>query len=317
MLSTASSSIGVLIGSLPRESFYSSYWGKEYLLIRHARDHFSSLFSWEALSEVLSTHRFEFPRLRLLAGGKVAPPTQYMVERTDRRGNRFVTHSTQAVSRMMASGASLHITSINETWTPLAQFAAALESEVRGRVQVNVHAGYVATRGFHTHWDGHDVYAAQIQGSKRWRLFGFSEQAPYPVAPDEKRGAPSNESWEGVLGQGDMLYMPRGYWHATEGTNEPSLHLTFAVQHSTGLDFVQSLLELLKDDVTMRRDVSDDVFVSTVARDTYLSDIKAALLARMNGDSLQMYLDRYRASLGHSNQIRLVPTMEDDRATEP
>jgi ribosomal protein L16 Arg81 hydroxylase len=206
----------------------------------------------------------------------------------------------------------LHITSIGETWQPLAAFAAQLEPILGGRVQVNLHAGYAGSRGFHTHWDGHDVYAAQIDGRKKWRLFGFTEEAPLAVPPDAKRGGPINASWEGILGTGHTLYVPRGYWHATQFLDAPSLHLTFAVQHPTGIEFTRWLVERLARDATARKDIPLPLFEMSgsgaVAKEQYLSAFHDLLLRTLSQELMAEYLTEYRATLGKVNHVQLIPS---------
>lgn len=293
--------------------FLTRYWGRDYFIGHGDPDRFGSLFSWNALSKILSTHRFEFPRLRLLSGGRVAPPSQYMLSRVDRRGNPFVTHDAAAVGRLMARGAMLHITSIGETWPPLADFAASLERSLGGRVQVNLHAGFAGSRGFHAHWDGHDVYAAQIDGSKVWRLFGFTAEAPLAVPPDEKHGAPTKHVWEGIVGLGDMLYLPRGYWHATEYRADPSLHLTFAVQHATGLDFLQWLLPKLANSPAVRRDIPSHLIPELAQAPSVqqvVDGLQQQLLGAVTAGALTDYLNEYGAQLGTLNRVTLSPRTE-------
>lgn len=300
-----------LIAPLDTSEFFLRIWGREYFISQGDSARFSPLFSWAALSEILSTHRFDFPRLRLLSGGRVAPPAQYIVNKVDRRGNPYRTHDAKAVARMMRDGAVLHITSIGETWKPLADCAAQVELVLGARVQVNVHAGYAGSRGFHTHWDGHDVYATQIDGRKRWRLFGFTEDAPLAVPPDEKHDAPTRHCWEGVLGTGQVLYLPRGYWHATEYLDEPSLHLTFAVQHPTGIEFSQWLVGQLAREPKARRDIPIAIFdipdVGDAARERYIADLRDSVLRTISPESLASFLSEHRSVLGQTNHVRLEP----------
>jgi ribosomal protein L16 Arg81 hydroxylase len=303
-----------LIAPLDKRDFFLHYWGREYLISEGNADRFASLFSWDALGEILSTHRFDFPRLRLLSGGHVAPPVQYIVRKTDRRGNPYTTHDSDAVSRMLADGAMLHITSIGETWKPLAIFAAKLEPILGGKVQVNLHAGYAGSRGFHTHWDGHDVYAVQIDGCKKWRLFGFTEKAPLAVPPDQKGDAPTSRTWEGILGTGKMLYLPRGYWHATQFLDDPSLHLTFAVQHPTGIEFSRWLIEQLAQDLIARRDIPLPVFdmpdVGAAAREQYITEMRELVMRSFSPESIVKFLSEYRSTLGKTNHVQLTSQKE-------
>ena len=300
-----------LIKPVERRDFFLNYWGKNYLISDGNAARFGSVFSWDALSEILSTQRFDFPRIRLLSGGRVAPPAQYIVNKIDRRGNPYRTHDAKIVARMLSDGAMLHITSLGETWEPLAAFAAQLEPVLGGKVQINIHAGYAGSRGFHTHWDGHDVYAAQVDGSKKWRLFGFTEEAPLAVPPDEKHDAPKDHCWEGVLSKGQVLYLPRGYWHATQFLDEPSLHLTFAVQHPTGIDFLSWLAGELAQDASMRRDIPLAVFdmpdVGGVAKERYILQLRDYVLRSISPKAMDQFLSVYRAALGKTNHIQLEP----------
>jgi ribosomal protein L16 Arg81 hydroxylase len=170
-----------LITPISTSEFFSEYWGQRHLLSCAVPTRHAHLFSWEALSEILSFHRFDSPRLRLFRGGRLIPADSYIRATADRRGNRYWVHDAKAVESFLAQGALLHITSIGETWAPLNTAAAQLEHDLCARVQVNLHAGYASSKkGFHTHWDGHDVYAVQLAGRKKWRVFGFTEEAPLP-----------------------------------------------------------------------------------------------------------------------------------------
>lgn len=304
----------ILIAPFDRGEFFLQHWGKEYLITEGRSDRFAPLFSWGALSEILSTHRFDFPRLRLLSGGRVASPTQYIIQKYDRRGNPYITHDSAAVSRMLQDGAMLHITSIGETWKPLASFAAKLELVLGGKVQVNLHAGYAGSRGFHTHWDGHDVYAVQIDGCKEWRLFGFTEEAPLAVPPEEKHGAPINHVWEGILSTGQMLYLPRGYWHATRFLDDPSLHLTFAVQHPTGIEYSQWLVAQLAQQTIARRDIPAAIFdmpdIGDKTLEQYITELQDLVMHAFSPESMTRFLEEYRSILGKTNHLQLTSREE-------
>ena len=295
-----------LTAPVRQEDFYAHYWGQEFLVARQSTDWCLALFSWAALNEILSTQRFDFPRLRLVRSGRVIPSEQYIVSSLDRRGRPYNTHNSTAVADLLASGCVLHITSVGEAWKPLATFAAQLERELGARVQVNVHAGFAASRGFDVHWDGHEVFAVQLQGRKKWRLFGFTEEAPLAVPPDEKRGAPTNSTWEGILSAGDILYMSRGYWHAAEALEDVSLHLTFAAQPPTGHDFLSSIFRALANSTLVRKNMPCAEFAvanGRSAKDEYLSGIRAAISNALSTQALDQFVAEYAAGLGRTNHI--------------
>ncbi|WSC07830.1 cupin domain-containing protein [Streptomyces scopuliridis] len=53
-----------------------------------------------------------------------------------------------------------------------------LEHWLRTGVQTNLYASLTAREGFGVHWDDHDVIVIQIDGAKRWKLYGPTRTAP-------------------------------------------------------------------------------------------------------------------------------------------
>ncbi len=297
-----------LVGNEAASKFFENYWGKDFLHSPGTREKFARQFSWPALESLLATQRFEFPRLRMVKKGKVVPSHQYMAVRQDRRGAHFSAHVSQLIKRQMQEGAMLHIASVHEAWEPLADLAGQLERELVGDVQVNLHASLAGSKGFATHWDGHDVFVMQIDGRKEWRLFGFTEIAPRAVAPDQKGPGPSREIAQIVLEQGDALYVPRGYWHAAQALDDVSLHLTCAVQHPTGYDYLAWLLEEVKANLLARQDIpfakfrqEGDSGDKIAAYETSLRSI----LETTDRCSLEQFMQNYCQRLGGTQRIRL------------
>lgn len=90
---------------------------------------------------------------------------------------------------------------------------------------------WTSTEGFGVHWDDHDTIVVQLDGAKRWRIYGTTR--PYPLYRDiEDPGeAPTEPVADLVLHPGDVLYVPRGAWHAVcadQGVR--SLHVTCGLQ---------------------------------------------------------------------------------------
>ena len=297
--------IGRLLGSTLYEDFMADYWGRECLLSKGEPARFGDLFSWSGLETLLGTQRFDFPRLRLVRKGKVIPAEGYMELKRDRRSNPYVAHVSAKISAEMSTGAMLHIAAVHDAWAPLAAFAAALEHDLGASVQVNLHAALARSRGFSTHWDGHDVFVVQVTGKKAWRLFGVTESAPLAVAPDQKGSAPQQHMKEVVLETGDMLYVPRGYWHSAEALDDVSLHLTFAVQYPNGIEFLQWLAEDLKTNVEFRRDISRFALTQNEGEKKYLDAIRQAIIATLTRDGLEKFLQAYESKLGVTNQVQL------------
>jgi hypothetical protein len=70
---------------------------------------------------------------------------------------------------------------------------------------------------------------------------------------------PSDERvWSGTLKAGDVMHIPRGYWHQATGTTQGtgySLHATFGIEQRTGVDW---LADRSRQDEVFRHDLIRD-----------------------------------------------------------
>ncbi|MFD8023943.1 JmjC domain-containing protein [Streptomyces lavendulae] len=133
--------------------------------------------------------------------------------------------------------------------------AEALERHFRTDVQANLYASWHPTEAFGIHWDDHDTVIFQLEGAKRWNLYGATRTDPLRLdveAPDKPEGPPLAEV---ILQAGDMLYVPRGWWHAVAATQGCSLHLTCGLTPATGHHLLVWLAGQLLHSPTLRANV--------------------------------------------------------------
>ncbi|UQX05382.1 cupin domain-containing protein [Streptomyces sp. RerS4] len=119
-------------------------------------------------------------------------------------------------------------------------------------------------------------------------------------APEAPTGDPIADI---VLTPGDLLYLPRGWWHAVsadQGT--ASLHLTFGLAMQTGAEFLGRLCDDLRASVTVRADVPR--FGTPEERANYLAAVRKDVLAALDDPAA---LDRWERSLDatHPGRPRL------------
>ncbi|KAF4393896.1 hypothetical protein F8388_018387 [Cannabis sativa] len=92
------------------------------------------------------------------------------------------------------------------------------------------------SQGLACHYDDHCVFVCQLVGSKQWKVFSQSnKQLPRLYDPLEKADCPVAGCELFSLSEGDVLYIPRGFFHeaCTEtgsGTAGYSLHLTLGIE---------------------------------------------------------------------------------------
>jgi ribosomal protein L16 Arg81 hydroxylase len=93
---------------------------------------------------------------------------------------------------------------------------------------------------FGRHWDTHDVFALQLLGRKRWQVFAPTFPLPLGMHRSEGNGAdcPATPVLDCVLETGDLLYVPRGWWHNVLPAEGASLHLSVGTYAPTVHDYV-------------------------------------------------------------------------------
>ena len=213
------------------------------------------IFDWNRLNAILNYQRLDFPRLRVVQRERIRGDIDVTRRVDDTRGR---TPSQVDVARMyyqMNQGGTLSLTSIGESDPDLRHFCDAMQELFGVSVNINVYASSKPERGFALHWDTHDVLVIQIDGHKRWRVFEQTRRFPLRRDIEPNDYPPDQISLEMLLEPGDLLYIPRGWWHDAVAIGEPSLHLTVGLRWRTGIDYLRWLVDRMLDYEVVRRDI--------------------------------------------------------------
>ena len=270
--------------------FLDSSWGVNFLHVRGRAGRFAHMMPWGRLSEILNRHRLDFPRLRLVRDGKSVPVSSYLRHQTGGRQRTTVPRLKSAgLAGQLRGGATLVLDAVDELSGPVEELAKGLELFFRERVQVNLYAGWQTSRGFDLHWDDHDVFILQVAGRKRWSVYG--QTRPYPLVNDiEKAEKPGHDPlWEGTLEDGDLLYIPRGWWHVAVPLAEPTLHLTVGVHKRTGLDLLRWVSERVRASEPFRQDLPR--LASAAERAAHAARLREELLAAWDDGVIESFFE--------------------------
>ena len=200
------------------------------------------LFSWSQLNDALAEHRFVPPRLRLEQNGADVTKGLFST-RPHRRGPGLQDLDARVLNERLRHGATLIIDAVNEVSQPLRSLCAALAAEFACACQANLYTCWGTTQGFDVHWDDHDVFVIQLEGQKRWALYGSTHAAASRREPHRQPERPETPCQEILLTPGDILYLPRGYWHAAAGLGQPTMHLTIGLTRKIGADLLHWLAD--------------------------------------------------------------------------
>lgn len=286
------------------EDFLVSSWGKTYKHIKGWPGKFARLLPWNELNEILRRHRLDFPRLRLMRDGQRVPVSSYIRHATNvQRKTSVPKLLPDKLTKHLREGATLVLDAVDELYRPIEELAEGLEFVFHEHVQVNMYAGWQTARGFDLHWDDHDVFILQVTGRKLWRIYG--ETRKHPLTGDD---APKPENieaplWEAMLEDGDLLYIPRGWWHVAHPLAEPTLHLTVGIHNRTGVDFARWLTERLREHAPFRQDLPR--FASPAERRAHMTRLGEELFKAWDASLMESFLDEYDEAATPRAQVGL------------
>lgn len=277
-----------LLAITGRPDFLANVWGKTFAHLPGTRGRFHDLLSWAEVNGMLQKHRLEPPRLRLVRGGAFAQKNAFL-----RYEGRAAFVVPEKLSQHLRDGYTLIIDAVDDMADGVMQLAEELERTLHEAVQVNLYAGWREQQGFNRHCDTHDVLVLQVHGKKYWRVYEGGRPHPLKddIAPNDER--PEKVLWEGLLEDGDALYIPRGWWHEASGVGDVTLHLTFGIHQRTGVNLVHWLADRLRASSDFRADLLR--FGTREEQQTQLTELRRQLLDALDDDVLPRYFGDHNA----------------------
>lgn len=162
------------------------------------------------------------------------------------------------LGHLLESGCTLVVDAINRWDATMDVACRSWQWWARERVQVNTYLTTQEASGFTLHWDDHDVIIVQLAGEKNWDVCAPSR--PVPMYRDAAPNSEPNDQrvWSGTLTAGDVMHIPRGYWHQATRTTQGagySLHATFGIEKRTGVDWLTWLADRSRENEVFRHDL--------------------------------------------------------------
>lgn len=232
-------SLDELLHPITPERFLADYHGRKPLHIPATEGaHKRGILNWTRFNALLSqTSHWNAARLRMVRDNEPIPAEHFCTAVTDQSGTAL-RPSPAKVEVLLSTGASLIANDIEPLTPETAKLAQTLSSAFAAGVSANAYCSFGGIQAFGTHFDLHDVFAIHCEGEKTWRLYQTRADNPvaYPVPEDRLR--PWFAQTRGALMQevrmrpGDVLYLPRGWYHDALADADPSnasLHLTYSV----------------------------------------------------------------------------------------
>jgi ribosomal protein L16 Arg81 hydroxylase len=222
-------------GTTPQE-FHATVLEKTCYL--HKAAHPERPFTWSDVDALLNQIEPVEPFFRLFVDGPV--PAETYTREVMESGLRRRRLIPDRFTRLMAGGATLVINRMEVFSVEARRLCAEVERFAGYQTTAN---GYITFGGqgtFGKHWDVHDVFAFQLIGGKRWKV--YPPTFPYPLSNHTSaqlgQQPPPTPALDCQLETGDLLYIPRGWWHQVTPLDQPSFHLSVGLFVPTVFDYL-------------------------------------------------------------------------------
>jgi len=236
-----------LIHPVDAETFDRDYREKMPLVVKRADPaYYAHLLTLDDMDRILSTMSVPESTIRLVSQGNGIPLPSLAASGAGR--------AAEELYGQYRAGATITVLYLHERWPPLARLCAAVAAELSATVQTNVYLTPRHAQGLKPHHDTHDVFVAQIHGTKHWRLYESPVRLPLTEHRQADQGRePGGPVREFDLEPGDLLYLPRGTVHDATSGDDASLHLTIGASPLTWGAIIQiAVNEALHRDAGLR-----------------------------------------------------------------
>jgi ribosomal protein L16 Arg81 hydroxylase len=291
-----------VIAPLTREQFLADYWSKSFLVAKGKAGRFSGLLGWDELNTILEQHRLHPPRFRLTYDGRNLETFRY----TTPSAGGMPRLNSGKLAACLSAGATLVLDCVEEMAPRVQQLSTSFREALHASTHVNLYAGWHGQKGLDLHFDTQDIMVLQASGRKRWQVY---RPTRVNVLPDDEEAPPKpvdSPVWDGMLEDGDMLYIPRGWWHVAFPLGEPSLHLTLATEPPLGTHLLSWLVAKLRSHAIVRGEVP--WLNDAEGRAAYLDALRPLLCEALTDDAISEFRQEWEGLLQPLPHIRLPDT---------
>lgn len=283
----------VVLDPVTESDFFANYWEKQPLHIaRSSANPFEKMISVCTIEGLISTNEFFYPSIQLSHAGQTIPAEEYTDENKKIIGGRVV----EGYRR----GDTIVMTHVHKLHKNLMDLCRSVQRSFMMRCQTNIYLSPPGNQGFNPHFDTHDVFILQVNGSKTFNF--YSGGSSFPTSADSFNSEVNeigSQTESIVLTAGDTLYIPRGFTHdAVACKDEPSLHVTLGVYPILMHELLQEIVHIcIASDVDVRKSVPHALWMLAESTTPAVQQLHTTLQKHINEDVVSLALSRLRDSV--------------------
>ena len=208
---------------------------------------------WKEINELYQRANPMDPQFKFRKGPMI--PKEAYVEAFEDVGRTRYRFNKAAVYQYLKEGATLVYNRINNE-----SFADDLAKQVAQFAQAQtIVSGYLAfgsDSSYGNHWDTRDVLAVQLIGKKHRSLSAPNVDMPLYMQQAKDMPhipRPEKADMEVVLEAGDVLYIPRGWWHNPMPMGCETFHLAIGTFPPNGYNYMEWLMKKVPEIASLRQ----------------------------------------------------------------
>ena len=249
-----------LLAPVSPETFFAEYHDKQPLHVKGGAAKFAAVLGWRGINRLLDmTHAWSSQSLKLYLDGTPIPAEQYCVSALSRDSQTLMQPDAAKLAQHIARGCSVVMNDVDSLTPGLAGVSAALEGAGLGKAQANVYISWQSHKAFPAHYDTHDVWAVQVEGEKTWNIWEGRAEWPISHPVFRSQDQAHHEQAKGrlrekvLLKTGDLLYLPRGWYHDALAEAPASVHVAYGAHAVLGMDVMNILMERVLYETSFRQ----------------------------------------------------------------
>ena len=295
--------------ALEKEYFLFNIFEKSLRIFRGAFN--SCAYTWSDLSKDFFGINPGTTQVRLYQENLIEG-REFIVSRPD-NGGIIHDYDAEKIAKFMNDGATIVINGFGRQ----SLRAAELRDQICDFTsEVTIGNAYISkgkSKTFGLHFDRHCVFVAQMLGQKRWKVYKPTFELPlnHQLSSNFKDIAPPTEvAFDDILNEGDVLYLPRGWWHeASTVDGEPSFHITYGVHTDRVYNYMKwVLMKKMPGLIEARRSInssaSEKSEILSEAINIYINECKA-------DDAILGYENEKRAQITINTIVRFEEIMKE------
>lgn len=292
-----------LLAPIGVDEFFDTYYEKKPLYVEGTPEKVAGICCWDDFNELIhETGIWSDQTFKMVIDTERVAPRDYCERAPGRDGISLNIPVSHKVQRQLDAGASI-VLDLVETLTPgIRAVTESLEMALATRISCNAYCSQNQRRAFPSHFDTMEVFALHMEGRKQWRVYEGRFEDPLEAPGYDQTSFPPeyhDKAKGGVLMQiemkpGDLLYLPKGWYHDALASSDACLHLSFSTAQATGIYFMRWLARGLDDIAVFRRPMPphDDV----AAHDAHIEKLKQAFVEAMSApDVAAQFREEQRA----------------------